>query len=590
MKFEVEDTGIGMIEEQKNNLFQSFQQCDTSTTRKYGGTGLGLAICKKLADLMDGDVGVETEMGKGSTFWFTAKLCTNKETEKFYLPSIDLVNRKVLVVDDNFHARIILSEMLRAMNLHVIEAASGEQALQLIGKVNNGNDSFDIVFMDLQMPGLNGIETIKKIDKMNLKTKPHYVIVTAYGREEVFQEAEGAGIDMVLVKPVNSIVLSDCVLQVLGESETEKREEEEYCPINIAEKYLTPIRGARILLVEDNELNQQVAMELLEDCGFLIDTAENGEIAVNKINEGSYDIVLMDMQMPVMDGVTATKKIREKVEHASLPIIAITANAMVSDKEKCAQAGMNDHIAKPIDPEQLFLTLLKWVPSKHSKQSEEKQVQQMSMNSVENELELNIPGLDAEMGLKRVLGKKKSYINLLRKYISEQKYIFVQIDKMLSEGDWSSAERLVHTLKGVSGSIGAIVIQKKAANLENAIKEQASMHTLKIMIDETSIILAKMIEYLENALPAEENVEQPMGTVSTQEELLKVLNDLKPFVKTRKPKKCSKIMEEYKKLIWPPQFQEQAADIVKLISKYKFKEAMHVLETLITKLEGVERA
>ncbi|MCT4619194.1 MAG: response regulator [Marinisporobacter sp.] len=582
VKFEVQDTGIGMTEEQKNKLFKSFQQCDTSITRKYGGTGLGLAISKKLANLMDGDVGVKTEIGKGSTFWFTAKLGISKATEKAYLPSTNLVNGKVLVVDDNFHARIILSEMLRAMNLHVMEAASGEQALQVIGKVNNGNDPFDIVFMDLQMPGLKGIETIKRIDKMTLKTKPHYVIVTAYGREEVFQEAEDAGIEMVLVKPVNSIVLLDSVLRILGESETEEREEEEYCPINIAEKYLASICGARILLVEDNELNQQVAVELLEDYGFLIDIAENGEIAVKKVNEEFYDIVLMDMQMPVMDGVTATKEIRKKIEYVSLPIIAMTANAMVGDKEKCAEAGMNDHIAKPIDPEQLFSTLLKWIPTKQSK---EKQVQQMSMNSVENGLELNIPGLDAEMGLKRVLGKKKSYINLLRKYISGQKYIFVQIDQMLSEGDWSSAERLVHTLKSVSGSIGAIAIQKKAADLETAIREQASMDALKIMIDETSVILAKMIEYLENALPEEENVPQLMGTVSTQEELLKVLNDLKPFVKTRKPKKCSKIMEEYKKLIWPLQFRRQAADIVKLISKYKFKEAMYILETLITSLK-----
>lgn len=582
VKFEVQDTGIGMTEEEKNKLFQSFQQCDTSITRKYGGTGLGLAISKKLANLMDGDVGVETEMGKGSTFWFTAKLGINKATEKVYLPSTNLKNGKVLVVDDNFHARIILSEMLRAMNLHVMEVDSGEQALQLISKVNNGNDPFDIVFMDLQMPGLNGIETIKRIDTMTLKTKPHYVIVTAYGREEVFQEAEGAGIDMVLVKPVNSIVLLESILRILGKSETEEREEVEYCPINIAEKYLASIRGARILLVEDNELNQQVAVELLEDGGFLIDIAENGEIAVKKINEGYYDIVLMDMQMPVMDGVTATKEIRKKMEHTSLPIVAMTANAMVGDREKCAESGMNDHIAKPIDPEQLFSTLLKWIPPKQSK---ENQAQQMSIKSVEDGLELNIPGLDTEMGLKRVLGKKKSYINLLRKYISGQKHIFVQIEKMLSDGDWSSAKRLAHTLKSVSGSIGAIVIQEKAAKLETAIKEQASTHTLKQMIDETSVMLAKMIEYLENALPEEENVPQVMGAVSSREELLEVLNELKPFVQTRKPKKCSKIMEEYKKLIWPLQFQRQAADIEKLVSKYKFKEAMQILETLITNLK-----
>lgn len=463
VKFEVQDTGIGMTEEQKRKIFQSFQQADTSTTRKYGGTGLGLAISKKLATLMDGDVGVETEIGKGSVFWFTAKLC---------------------------------------------------------------------------------------------------------------------------ISPVTSTVLPDSVLPILWKNEREGKDRGEGCPINMVEQYLPSICGARILLVEDNELNQQVAVELLEAGGFSIDIAENGEIAVKKVREGSYDIVLMDMQMPVMDGVTATKEIRKKEEYVSLPIVAMTANAMLGDRKKCAEAGMNDHIAKPINPNQLFSTLLKWIPAK---QSNERQVQQQpSIKPVEYELQLNIPGLDAEMGLKRVLGKKKSYINLLRKYVSGQKDTFVQIDKMLSKGDWSSAERLAHTLKGVSGSIGAIVIEGKAAELESAIREKVPYQTLKPMINETAVMLEKMVEYLENTLPKEEKIPQAVGPVSRQEELLKVLDDLKPFVETRKPKKCSEVMEEYKKLIWPVQVERQAADLEKFVARYKFKEAMNILEVLITNLKEMK--
>ncbi|WPC44327.1 response regulator [Clostridium sp. JS66] len=466
VKFEVQDTGIGMTEEQKNKLFQPFQQADTSITRKYGGTGLGLVISKQLVDLMDGEVGVETEVGKGSTFWFTAKLSINKLVE---------------------------------------------------------------------------------------------------------------------------------------------REGVEYHSINTSEKHLESISGAHILLVEDNELNQQVAVELLKHGGFLIDIAGNGEIAIEKLGQAHYDIVLMDMQMPVMDGVTAAKEIRKNSKYALLPIVAMTANAMLEDREKCMQAGMNDYIAKPINPNQLFSALLKWIPPKKSKEEQVhqsliklpydgfelkkdllKQEKIKLIKSSCDKLEFNIPGLDSELGLRRVLGKKKFYINLLRKYISGQKDTFVQMEKMLSKGDWYSAERLVHTLKGLSGSIGAIVIQEKAAVLEAAIKEHASYDILNPITKETNVMLAKMIEYLENALPEEEIIPQVVGTISEKEELLKFLNELEPFVETRKPKKCAEVMKEYKKLIWPYQVQTQAIDLQKFISKYKFKDAMKILKLLITNLKEMK--
>ncbi|AZV58262.1 response regulator [Clostridium sp. AWRP] len=441
VKFEVQDTGIGMTKEQKNKLFEPFQQADTSITRKYGGTGLGLAISKQLASLMNGEVGVETEIGKGSTFWFTVKLNISELTEK------------------------------------------------------------------------------------------------------------------------------------------------EYVPFNMTEEYIETISGAHILLVEDNELNQQIAVELLEDRDFYIDIAENGEIALEKVRKGNYDIVLMDMQMPVMDGVTAAKKIRENFKYASLPIVAMTANVMAGDREKCMQAGMNDHVAKPIDPNKLFATLLKWIPAKKTKIQ---QVEQPSVKLQEDKLEINISGLDSELGLRRALGKKKFYIKLLRKYAVSQKDVLMKMEKMLSEGDWYSAERIAHTLKGISGSIGAVIIQNKAVSLETALRKHSSFDALKPMIEETSVVLAKMIGYLENWLPEEESVLQAAGPVSRQEKLLKFLYELRPFVKMRKPKKCTEVMEEYKRLIWPDELKEQAADLKKLISKYKFKNAMNILELLITNLREMK--
>jgi two-component system sensor histidine kinase/response regulator len=584
VKFEVQDTGIGMTEEQSGKLFQSFQQADTSTTRKYGGTGLGLAISKKLASLMDGDVGVQSECGKGSTFWFTAKMSINKLTETVYLLPQGLHNRNVLVVDDNLQARLILSDMLRGMSLRVTDVESAEKALQLISRANNGQDPYEIVFMDLLMPGINGIEAMQRIDTMTLKIKPCCIMVTGYGREEVFKEAENAGIDMVLVKPVNSTVLQDSVIRILGGEKSEEAEAVKYCPINIGNEYLMGIRGARILLVEDNELNVQVTVELLEEGGFSIDVAENGKIAVDKVNENKYDIVLMDMQMPVMDGVTATKEIRKNPDHSSLPIIAMTANAMISDRDKCIEAGMNDHVAKPIEPNQLFAILLNWIP--HREVNPVQVQEQASIKISAEELGISIPGLDTSLGLRRVLGKKKSYINLLRKYVFGQKDTLIQIKKMLSEGDWSSAERMAHTLKGVSGSVGAIIIQEKASNLEEAIRNHASKERLSPLIQETNVMLGKMIEYIETALPQEEQTPLAAGHSSSLEELLKILEELKPYIETRKPKKCAEVMVEYRKIVWPIENQIQAIELDKLISKYKFKEALETLRVLMDKLKS----
>lgn len=434
VRFEVKDTGIGMTEAQKDKLFQPFQQADTSTTRKYGGTGLGLVISKQLAALMDGEVGVQSEVGKGSTFWFTANLVVNRLTE------------------------------------------------------------------------------------------------------------------------------------------------EENEPLNIADEKFNTIKGKHILLVEDNELNQQVAKEILEDMGFAIDIAENGEIAVNKVNDKNYDIVLMDMQMPVMDGVEAARQIRKNSKYESIPIIAMTANAMATDRERCLKAGMNDHITKPIDPRKLFAILLRWMSDKKIK------VQAPLVQPSYGDLKINVPGLDSELGLRRILGKKEVYIRILKKYVLNEKDAFTKIEKLLSMGDWNSAERIAHTLKGVSGSIGATQIQEKAAEVETAIKEHADYNELNHVIKETSAMLTKMIGYLENILPKEESAHKVEGRVSEGKDLTKILEELRPFIKTRKPKKCAEVMERYKKLVWPSELKEQVVLLQKLILKYKFKDAMNILELLLVKL------
>ncbi|MGA7457189.1 MAG: response regulator, partial [Methyloceanibacter sp.] len=356
VKFSVSDTGIGMTEAQIERLFQAFEQADTSTTRKYGGTGRGLAISKRLAELMGGDVGVTSVLGKGSTFWFTARLGRGVVAPRPNLLRSDLHGRRVLIIDDNSSARTVLSNMLRNMTFVADEAASGEEGIEMVWLAAERSEPYEIVFVDWQMPSLDGIETSKRILALpDLSVRPHLVMVTAYGREDVLKQAEENGLENVLVKPVTSSTLFDTIVGVLHAHQEATGHVQTTPSFEIART-----RGTRVLLVEDNEINQEVAIGLLEDAAIQVDLAENGEIAVRMAQETNYDAVLMDMQMPVMDGIEATRAIRSDARFQDLPIIAMTANAMAADREKCLKAGMNDHIGKPIDPDELFSVLLRW--------------------------------------------------------------------------------------------------------------------------------------------------------------------------------------------------------------------------------------
>ena len=491
VRFDVQDTGIGLTEEQKSKLFQSFQQADTSTSRKYGGTGLGLAISKQLATLMHGAVGVESEHGVGSTFWFTARLGKGEAERRQFVPEPDLRDRRVLVVDDNINARQILSEMLESMTFRVDEVGSGEEALTAIAMADDGDDPFEVVFVDWRMPpGIDGIETVRRLASTDLKVRPHPVMVTAYGRAEVLHEAEDAGIEVSLVKPVNPSLLFDAAIQVLGGEPVEKG------PGDVSRSQsvdLTPIRGARILLAEDNELNQQVAMELLGQAGLLVDLAEDGEASVAMVAVNQYDIVLMDMQMPVMDGLDATREIRKDARFTELPIVAMTAAALEIDRQRCLEAGMNDHVPKPIDPDVLFAKLLQWIPPGEREMPEP--IEEPAAVAVEEpantgpaaDLLLSIEGLDVEVGVKRVLGKRDFYEKLVRQFVEGEEVVesVATVRAQLAAGEHEAAERTAHSLKGVAGTIGAGELQQRAQGLETAIKEgTAEVDTLLASVEE----------------------------------------------------------------------------------------------------------
>ena len=289
MRFAVRDTGIGLTEEQIGKLFQSFQQADTSTFRKYGGTGLGLAISKKLANLMGGDVGVESDYGKGSNFWFTARLGKGVAKARKLLPDPDLRGRRILVVDDNEMSRIVLGEMLTGMTFIVKDVSSGKAALKEIHTAAKAGQPYDVILLDWQMPEMDGIAAAHAIRELPISPLPHIIMITAYSREDVLKEAALAKLEDVLIKPVSSSTLFDTLVQVLGGRHDEKMDEAQQAPpLN---ENLSTIQGATILLVEDNEFNQQIATELLTDAGFKVDVAENGQKSMEMLNNHIYDIV-----------------------------------------------------------------------------------------------------------------------------------------------------------------------------------------------------------------------------------------------------------------------------------------------------------
>ncbi|GAB0057159.1 Sensor histidine kinase RcsC [Candidatus Magnetaquicoccaceae bacterium FCR-1] len=574
MRFGVRDTGIGLTQEQMGRLFQSFSQADASTTRKFGGTGLGLAISRNLAALMGGEVGVESQVGVGSTFWFTARLGKGQRSERLLVPCPDLRGRRVLVVDDNDNARVVLMDLLGGMGFVVEGVEGGYQAIDAIRVADGRGTPFEIVFLDWRMPVLNGAETAERIQELVLRRMPRLSLVTAYGREEVLKDAEDAGIGEVLIKPVNASMLLDCVMRLLGGERNDPEDAERHAgePSDAANDLAT-IAGARILVVEDNDLNQEVAKGILEDAGFVVELADNGRIAVEMVQRHRYDVVLMDMQMPVMDGVTATMEIRKIPDLAGLPILAMTANAMQQDRERCSAAGMNDHVAKPIDPDVLWRALLKWIPPRQAVAAPAVTPQPIPaplptapvspaplatapvspaplptapvspaplatapvspaplptapvspttpLQPAEADgIPRDIDGLDVNLGLKRVVGKTPLYLSMLRKYLAGQADVLARIRASLDADDWITAEREAHTLKGSSGNIGASGLQEQAGGIESAIRNHAEREAIEALLEAIEPPLRAMIEGLRRALPEESSPTPPVAAAIDRERL-----------------------------------------------------------------------
>ncbi|HVR52081.1 MAG TPA: response regulator [Pseudorhodoferax sp.] len=495
LRLEVSDTGIGMTPQQIQGLFMSFAQADASTTRKYGGTGLGLVIAKSLAQLMGGEVGVESTPGLGSTFWFTARLGLPEDAP---VPPPPLQGMRALVVDDHALARGALQRMLQSFGVAVHAVADGAAALDAM-RATAPDARPHWVLIDAQMPGMDGVATAAALRALWPDAAPQLVLLTAGGRDELLPSAAHAGVVQVLTKPLHPAMLRDALQQLQGLQPLSEPESGAGADL---QGQLRRLAGARILLVDDNALNQEVAIGLLEDVGLTVELACNGQEAVDKVRANDYELVLMDMQMPVMGGVEATIEIRRTLRRMDLPIVAMTANAMQQDLDRCRAAGMVDVVTKPIVPARLWAAILRWsrpvepgraVPAPHAAAREDE---------ADAVLPQGIAGLDTALGLQRMLGKKGLYLSTLRRFVQTQAGVGPRIGLALRRGQTQEAERQAHTLKGLAATIGAGGLQQAAAQLEACIRSLAPEAERQVALLAASAQLDALLSALAPALQA----------------------------------------------------------------------------------------
>ncbi|MBF0590337.1 MAG: response regulator, partial [Magnetococcales bacterium] len=499
LRFSVTDSGIGMTEEQMAKLFQSFSQADASTTRKYGGTGLGLTISKRLTDMMGGEIWAESTPGKGSAFYFTARfgLSPQEEESRSRTPEMDLSGVRVLMVDDNESAREIMVQLAHKLTLQPDMAKSGEEALERVAQADQEGQPYRMVFMDWRMPGMDGIDATRRLKAdSTLKATPQVVMVTAHDFTQMQQVTEHEAIDGVLSKPVSSSSLLDAVMVALGH---ESQRTNPSAGNQFGLDTVADIAGARVLLVEDNEVNQQVASEMLKMAKMVVTVAENGQVGVEKANTESFDVVMMDIQMPVMDGYDAARALRQTFSSEQLPIIAMTANAMAGDREKCLEAGMDDHVSKPINPREMFGALAQWVTPGEREIPAELIAQDTTAAGAPNDPLPHLPGFDLKNAIARVGGNPRTYRKLLKKFRDSEMDVLTRIQNALAQGDQEGAIRAAHTVKGVSGNIGAVQVQSPAAKLESALNEQADEATLDPLFQALDEALTDALTAIEGA-------------------------------------------------------------------------------------------
>ncbi len=473
LKFSVSDQGIGLTDEQCSRLFKSFSQADTSSTRKFGGTGLGLVICQRLSQLMGGEIGLESREGEGSVFWFTVRLGFDENIIQAKQEQLDLLkDLRVLAVEDNPIAQSTLVDVLDSFNIHSVIASSGEEALETARKYRH--EPFDLVLMDYKLPGINGLDTIVKIKEIFQNISPSFVMISAYSREEMIDSESEVLFDGFIDKPVTPVELLNAMVNVLSRmGERENDYIDEIRSISSGNN-LEKVSGKRVLLVEDNEVNQQVAAELLNKVGVVVTIANNGLDAVNLVENSlllPFDLIFMDIQMPVMDGYESTAIIKKLTKYKDIPIVAMTAHAMTGDSKACFAAGMDDYMVKPINVTKLYDMLSKWLggAASYDKVSDFTQEQHVNVHSTTS------TRFEYKKALLRLGDCKDVYDEILKTYYSKYFEDVLLIKDYLDKKQFEELRRFAHSLKSASAIVGDTVVSKVATKLESASLNQQDL-------------------------------------------------------------------------------------------------------------------
>lgn len=526
VNFSIKDSGIGISAEQKTLLFNAFQQADISTTRKFGGSGLGLTISKHLVEMMHGKLDVKSTMGVGSDFFFDLFLLNaDVENIKNTNRPHNLQGIRVLLVDDSESARSVIRSMLWSFGLHVIEASNAEEAVRLY-REESKEFPISLIITDWEMPGKNGVEMLEELRREKVIESPSVLMVSAYGAEKVqLDKFNNNIIDEYLTKPVSPSILFDTIQKTLYKNKFATL-------IGTAnssdvQRFSQILEGKRVLLVEDIEINAELAIDLLNDVGVSVSHAANGQIAIDKLNNEDFDAILMDIQMPVLDGLTTTRLIRQSGAHAGKPIIAMTAHAMAGEREKSIAAGMNEHLSKPIDPKKLYQTLVDFL----SPQSNISELDHDQNQAINQEL-VNFPsikGVNVNDGLYRCGYKPLFYIKVLLSFAKTYGNLVPDINNLIVNNDNIELGKLLHAIAGVTGNIGALELSKKARSLSQLFLEHTNNDTNELIPQ--VIEIANQIEAISKQIHKEFDKQQdqsihnkkPIEKQELQDLLIKII-------------------------------------------------------------------